>query len=217
MGRHINIGSFVLLHFCRWKLLKTTCGSERMVVYIKNCVQQHVRYRLAFIVRRTHRVQMHHMWVIRLLIDGDHFQRLADIVCDCDPRWVQIYKKHNNNQQQKSQQLNAGVSRKILPQTNFSIKIKNNETFINTSSLLLCVIFLAIQFYILPFLFTKQKKIEKNSSKILRILCLCFSVPFDFIFLVTLFVFINFIDYQFQHFWCVPHLISSESWSGITI
>lgn len=74
----------------RWKLLRTICGYERMVDYIKNCVQQHVRYQLASIVRRTHRVRMHHMWVIRLLIDGDHFQRLAGIVCDCDRRWVQI-------------------------------------------------------------------------------------------------------------------------------
>lgn len=74
----------------RWKLQKTICGFERMVDYIKNCVQQHVKFRLAFIVRRIHLVQMHHMWVIRLLIDGDHFQRLAGIVCDCDRRWVQI-------------------------------------------------------------------------------------------------------------------------------
>lgn len=120
-------------HSFRWKLPRTICGYERMVDYIKNCVQQRVKYRLASIVRRTHRARMHHMWVIRLLIDGDHFQRLAGIVCDCDRRWVQIIQFTEM----------TTVITKISTKKNFSIKIKQRNFYSIFLKLILCEIFLA--------------------------------------------------------------------------
>lgn len=76
--------------FNRWKSPRTTCGYERMADYIKNCVRQRAKYQLVSIEHKTHLAVMQHMWVVHLLIGGDHFHRLDVIACDCDHRWVRL-------------------------------------------------------------------------------------------------------------------------------
>lgn len=76
----------------RWKLQKMTCGFEPTAGYIRNCAQQHVKFRLAFIAPKTHPTRMRHTWVIHLTWNGGCRLELLEknpTVCDWFHRWVQ--------------------------------------------------------------------------------------------------------------------------------